>query len=288
MPPLQGSRPPRGRRLPENIRDMIDYYNLLGVRPTAQAAEIRSAFRRRAKESHPDAHPHLGPAEKEAQQRRFIQLAHAYETLAHPARRAEYDRKLRAARTAGQARTARPGPGRARPGPRAAPRGRPRRPPPPPPDDDADLDDLMQDVGDLLQRFGLDMRMQFADMLDKMLDWALSVFMEVVVALEKDKPAPPSGGTAAGAGGDAARPSGGAPGGAPPRDAPRRQQESPRRERPAAAPPPEPDFDAELAALKQQVHAAKRQAGREPPTRESVEEELERIKAGTRKEEDPG
>jgi hypothetical protein len=51
----------------------------------------------------------------------------------------------------------------------------------------------MQEVGDLLQRFGLDMRNQFADMLDKMLDWALAVFMEVVATLEGERAEGPPG-----------------------------------------------------------------------------------------------
>ncbi|MEE8397092.1 MAG: J domain-containing protein, partial [bacterium] len=77
---------------------MIDYYNLLGVNPSARPEEIRAAFRRLAKRAHPDAQPNLAGEEKEASHRRFIRLAQAYETLSDPGRRGDYDRKLRAAR----------------------------------------------------------------------------------------------------------------------------------------------------------------------------------------------
>lgn len=280
---------------------MLDYYNLLGVRSTARPEELRAAFRRKAKEAHPDAHPHLGGAEKEAMQRRFIQLAHAYEILADPAQRAAYDRKLRAARagaararpaggrasaagaapgagggagTGGGAGGARGGPRRgARPGPRPGRSGRP-----PTGEGDPDLDELMQEVGDLLQRFGLDMRMQFAGMLDNMFEWALSVFLDVVGALDsahrKERESAPGQGAAAA-------------NEAPPRGEEREDRETESgTARPAprdfapGSPPEEPDFDSELQALKQQVRSAKRQAARARPTQQSVEEELARIKAG--------
>ncbi len=284
---------------------MTDYYNLLEIPSSAGPAEIRAAFRRKAKEAHPDAHPHLSGGEKEAMQRRFIQLAHAYETLVHPGSRAEYDRKLRAARVgtarAGRARQApRSGPG-ARPSahsraagnsqaaghsePPGSSRGRPsagarreagRRGRSQPAD--ADLDELMKEVGDLLQKFGLDMRNQFAGMLDNMFEWALSVFLEVVSGLEGEKgSAGPRAQPGQGAGADqrANRSAGGGPSPAEEGSA----SGHARRPGPATS-GPEPDFEAELHALKQQVRSAKRQASRAPPTQESVEQELARIKAG--------
>lgn len=62
-----------------------DLYALLGVAPTAGAAEIARAYRRRVREVHPDtAASAPDPAELRA-------LQEAYLVLRDPARRAEYD-----------------------------------------------------------------------------------------------------------------------------------------------------------------------------------------------------
>jgi molecular chaperone DnaJ len=66
---------------------MADYYAALGVSRDASAQEIKGAFRRIARESHPDANP--GDVEAEE---RFRRAAEAYEVLSDPQRRAAYDR----------------------------------------------------------------------------------------------------------------------------------------------------------------------------------------------------
>lgn len=66
---------------------MADYYDALGVSRDASAQEIKRAFRRIARESHPDANPGDARAED-----RFRAAAEAYEVLSDPQRRAAYDR----------------------------------------------------------------------------------------------------------------------------------------------------------------------------------------------------
>ncbi len=64
----------------------VDYYRYIGVDPSASAADIQHAYRRRAKALHPDAHP------QEVQDSRdFIQLQEAYRTLSDPDLRRYYD-----------------------------------------------------------------------------------------------------------------------------------------------------------------------------------------------------
>src|SRR5439155_22385118 len=68
-----------------------DYYEILGVARDADDAEIKRAFRRRARELHPDVNPDDPAAEA-----RFKELAEAYEVLSNAETRAAYDRFGRA------------------------------------------------------------------------------------------------------------------------------------------------------------------------------------------------
>ena len=63
-----------------------DYYEVLGVAKDASDADIKSAFRKKAKTCHPDLHP--GDAAKEAE---FKELNEAYEILSDPEKRSKYD-----------------------------------------------------------------------------------------------------------------------------------------------------------------------------------------------------
>jgi DnaJ domain len=66
--------------------DIHGYYRILGVQPPADGDAIKQAYRRLAKDTHPDSRRFdLGATAK------FQKLAEAYETLVDPEKRAQYD-----------------------------------------------------------------------------------------------------------------------------------------------------------------------------------------------------
>jgi curved DNA-binding protein CbpA len=71
---------------------MANYYEILGVSPTASPAEVRQAYLRLAKERHPDRFP--DPAEREKAQTFFKDLTAAFNTLSNDRGRREYDQTL--------------------------------------------------------------------------------------------------------------------------------------------------------------------------------------------------
>jgi molecular chaperone DnaJ len=65
---------------------MADFYELLGVPRSASSEDIKKAYRRRARELHPDANPGDANAAE-----RFKELARAYQVLSDDQQRARYD-----------------------------------------------------------------------------------------------------------------------------------------------------------------------------------------------------
>ncbi|MGO2112849.1 MAG: molecular chaperone DnaJ [Pseudoclavibacter sp.] len=64
---------------------MADHYATLGVNRDASSDEIKKAYRKLARELHPDVNPSPDAAE------RFKDVTHAYDTLSDPTRRQQYD-----------------------------------------------------------------------------------------------------------------------------------------------------------------------------------------------------
>ncbi len=63
-----------------------DFYEVLGVARSASDEELKKAYRRLAKQYHPDANKEQGS------EARFVEINEAYETLSDPQKRAVYDR----------------------------------------------------------------------------------------------------------------------------------------------------------------------------------------------------
>ncbi|KAI9271379.1 DnaJ domain-containing protein [Sporodiniella umbellata] len=75
------------------MTDLPDYYDILGVSPSASQAEIREAYKKEALLYHPDRlDSHTSATEKEEATRRFQVVADAYFTLNDQSRRSAYDK----------------------------------------------------------------------------------------------------------------------------------------------------------------------------------------------------
>lgn len=65
----------------------IDYYKILGVDRNIPQDEVRAAYRKRAKQFHPDLHPNDPKAKA-----KFQALSEAFEVIGDPEKRAKYDK----------------------------------------------------------------------------------------------------------------------------------------------------------------------------------------------------
>jgi DnaJ-class molecular chaperone len=85
---------------------VADLYQVLGLKTSAGADEIKAAYRRLAKQHHPDANPQ----DKTRSEEKFKGISQAYEILSDPGKRAEYDAMRQPPRSGGRrtSRTGRP------------------------------------------------------------------------------------------------------------------------------------------------------------------------------------
>src|ERR671913_1482130 len=66
--------------------DFKDYYATLGIPKTANAKEVKQAYRKMARKYHPD----VNPGDKSAESR-FKEINEAYEVIGDPDKRKKYD-----------------------------------------------------------------------------------------------------------------------------------------------------------------------------------------------------
>ncbi|CAH0714256.1 unnamed protein product, partial [Brenthis ino] len=69
----------------ENVLSDVSYYELLGVSKKASTHEIKQAYKKLAVKLHPDKNPNT------REQKRFLEITEAYETLKDPQKRHKYD-----------------------------------------------------------------------------------------------------------------------------------------------------------------------------------------------------
>jgi molecular chaperone DnaJ len=69
------------------VSERKDYYEVLGVERSVDAAELKRAYRKLAMEHHPDRNP-----DDKSSEARFKEASEAYQVLSDPEKRARYDR----------------------------------------------------------------------------------------------------------------------------------------------------------------------------------------------------
>ncbi len=70
----------------------FDYYQILGIKKGATDAELKSAYRKKAKQYHPDLFSTATEKERKNAEEQFKKINHAYQVLSDPQKKAAYDR----------------------------------------------------------------------------------------------------------------------------------------------------------------------------------------------------
>lgn len=87
---MNGTKESFRHSCPQNA---MNYYQLLGLRPTASRDEIRAAYLQLAQEFHPDRHIGMADDDANSERAKFKQIQEAYEVLYDPKERTAYDLK---------------------------------------------------------------------------------------------------------------------------------------------------------------------------------------------------
>ncbi len=158
---------------------MIDYYHVLNISAQSSSDEIRKAFRREAKSSHPDLYHSAAPEEKQKLQKKFVLLTQAYEILSDPNQRRTYDLKFQ--KYQAKQKKSHLNPKKASTNTRSSA----TQPDPPPFSDlgDETLEDLLGEVEAMLGKFGI----RFKDPLEILVEWAMKVFQEFAAAWQDEE-----------------------------------------------------------------------------------------------------
>lgn len=78
------------------MEKFVNYYDVLGVSRTASAEEIKKAFRKLAKDNHPDLFQKCSEEEIERRTKIFQKISNAYDIIGDEKKRQEYDKEFAA------------------------------------------------------------------------------------------------------------------------------------------------------------------------------------------------
>ncbi|QRG36888.1 hypothetical protein FDK38_001247 [Candidozyma auris] len=81
-------------RFASSVADDRNYYQILELPRNASIKDIKAQFRKLSKKYHPDLNSHLSDEKKELNNKKYVQMSSAYDTLKDVKAKREYDAKL--------------------------------------------------------------------------------------------------------------------------------------------------------------------------------------------------